>query len=523
MKINFSRVFASLVDRFGDRAALVNTERDRQFTYRQLHSLTNQIARMLSERLQLGADDRYLLILLNDNLSLMHVWTSLKSEAAAVFTNAGDSIDEHLRQIDFVQARCVFIESTLVDKYLEQFRARGLTVVAMDGAPDGCSDVHDFWELLRGVSDADWGREREANDQCAFYRFTGGTTGVPKCAVYAYRHFEYLWDSFTRLDDDIFNPSTRLLHLTPLSHGTLFTLAPTFYSGGCNFTQNHPDLLTWCRNVERFKINTGFFVPTLLYRLLTLTEARARDLSSLSTLIYGAAPMSPSKLSDLQNMFGNIFVQVYGATESFGAVTYLSKADHCGEGREARLASCGRAVRGAELIAADDQGREVKRGEVGELWHRHKGVISGYLANPEATGTEFVDGWWRSGDLGCFDVNGYCTIVDRRKDMIITGGFNVYAIEVESALTSHPAVLMCAVVGVPHADWGEAILAEVVLRPQQNVGEDELIAHAKRVAGSYKAPKRIVFVDQLPLSSVGKVIRKDVRNKYWSDQMRQVN
>ena len=521
MKLNFTRVFALLAQRFADNEALLNVERNRRYTYRQLHELSNQIANMMSTKLGLGEDDRYVLILKNDNLSLLHFWTIMKGRAAAVFTNASDSLAEHLRQIEFVEPKCVFIESDMVAAFEGPLKERGVTLVAMDGAPAGTAGVFDFWELVEQASKAEPEVEREVDAQPAFYRFTGGTTGIPKCAGYSYRHFEHLWLNLVCCEDGIFDARTRMLHLAPLSHATMFFLPPTFFSGGCNVTQNSTDLALWCENVEQFAIDTSFLVPTLLYRLVDLEEARSRNLSSLRTIAYGGAPMSPAKLGALQAGFGNIFVQIYGSTESFCAVTYLSKGDHV-EGSARKLESCGRAAVGVELMVADEQGRELPHGEVGELWHRHRGVISGYYRNPSATAAEFIDGWWKSGDLARMGTDGYVIIVDRKKDVIITGGFNVYAVEVEGALCSHPAVLMCAVVGIPHPEWGEAVLAEVIRRPGADVTAQELAAHVKHSIGNYKAPKEVVFVEHLPVSSVGKVIRKDVRAKYWQGSCRRV-
>lgn len=174
-------------------------------------------------------------------------------------------------------------------------------------------------------------------------------------------------------------------------------------------------------------------------------------------------------------------------------------------------------------MTVDDVGQEQPPGEIGEIWHRNSGVIAGYLNNREATVNEFENGWWKSGDLGRVDADGYITIVDRKKDMIISGGFNIYATEVEAALSSHPAVLMCAVVGVPHSEWGEAVHAEVINKPESSVESEVLIDHTKKILGRYKSPKSITFVNELPLSSVGKVLRRKVREKYWAKRDRKIN
>jgi acyl-CoA synthetase (AMP-forming)/AMP-acid ligase II len=277
--------------------------------------------------------------------------------------------------------------------------------------------------------------------------------------------------------------------------------------------------------VQSERITHSLLVPTLLYRLLDLNSSGTYDLSSLRNLTYGAAPMAPAAVERLIERFGKIFIQVYGATETLTYVSALNKRDHdvATEDARRRLGSAGRIAPGVEIVIADDDGAALPNGQTGEIWLRAPGTVKGYYANPEGTATEFVDGFWKSGDLGYLDEDGYLFIVDRKKDMIITGGFNVYAIEVEAALSEHPAVLMSAVVGVPHPEWGEAVHAEVILRADMTASPDELIDHAKRKIGNYKAPKTVKFVDELPLSSVGKVLRRHVRQPYWEGRGRMVN
>ncbi|MNT18173.1 Long-chain-fatty-acid--CoA ligase [compost metagenome] len=174
-------------------------------------------------------------------------------------------------------------------------------------------------------------------------------------------------------------------------------------------------------------------------------------------------------------------------------------------------------------MVVDDAGKPVPPGATGEVWLRGRGTISGYHNNPEGTAAEFDNGFWKSGDLGYLDEAGYLFIVDRKKDVIITGGFNVYAVEVEATLNAHPAVSMSAVVGVPHDKWGEAVHAEVVLKPGMAIAEEELIELVKERLGRFKAPKSVTFVDALPVSAVGKVLRRQVRERYWKDQSRRVS
>ena len=201
----------------------------------------------------------------------------------------------------------------------------------------------------------------------------------------------------------------------------------------------------------------------------------------------------------------------------------MSKADHLVEdGDDSHLASAGRPSPFTELEIMDDDGNPVPRGETGEIWLRSRAIVPGYFGNPEQTASEFQDGFWKSGDIGRIDERGFFHIVDRKKDMIISGGFNIYANEVESALNSHPAVLMSAVVGVPHEEWGESVHAEVMLKEGAEVEEAELIQHVRNELGGYKTPKSVEIVEEIPTSVVGKVLRRQVRQKYWEEAGRKV-
>jgi acyl-CoA synthetase (AMP-forming)/AMP-acid ligase II len=522
MKMNFANLMAQLAIRFADREALVNIERERRYSFRELHLLTNRIVNMMRERLNLRRGDVFMCLLENDNLSLLHAWTALKGEAAVAWTNYRDSMDEHRWQFEFIGPKVVFMENALLERYYDVLHARDATVVCMDPLDEARDGVLYFWDLLDGVSDANPGVETEAFTDLMVYRFTGGTTGKSKCAQYTMDNWLASRDSFYAEYEQHYEPDTRYLHMAPVSHGSGLAMLPTLFRGGCAVTQNAPDLKQWCRNVEKEKITIGLLLPTLVYRLLELPEAAQHDLSTLRTIAYGGSPMSPTKLKQAQQRFGNIFMQQYGATECLQAVTCLTKADHS-VATDAQLASAGRVAPGVDVRVVGDNGHDVAPGQTGEFWLRARATISGYLKNPEGTAAEFENGYWKSGDMGYIDEQGFLYIVDRKKDVIITGGFNVYAIEVEAALNSHPAVQMSAVVGVPHEEWGEAVHAEVVLRADAEVSADALIEYVKGRLGRFKAPKTMVFVESLPVSVVGKVLRRQVRERHWKDRSRLVS
>ena len=524
MKMNFSTISERLADTFGDREALVNIERNRRYTFTEYHLLTNRIVNMMREKLDLHRGDFWLNIVDNDNASLLHFFTAMKGEATACYANYRDSLEDHAYQVDTVDAKVVFLEADLLSSHYQMLRSRQVTIVSMDPPGPEYPGVHDFWTLLEGVTDNNPAIVNDDRTDLVIMRFTGGTTGRGKCAMYSADNWLMCRDSFYALPDPAWSPDSRFLHMAPITHGSGMLVLPTLFRGGCTVTMNAPDLEAWCENIVGENINMAMMVPTLLYRLLAMDKSALRNLDSLATVYYGAAPMSPSKLKELQAALGNIFIQIYGSTEHAGVALSMSKADHLVESfaDDSHLASAGRPAPGVEMQLMNDEGQPVARGETGEIWLRSRAISLGYFGSPEQTAAEFQDGFWKSGDLGRMDNNGFVCIVDRKKDMIISGGFNVYANEVQGAINSHTAVLMSAVVGIPHDEWGEAVHAEVMLKESATVSVEELRDHVRAELGGYKTPKTIELVTDLPVSAVGKVLRRKVREKYWANAERKV-
>jgi acyl-CoA synthetase (AMP-forming)/AMP-acid ligase II len=276
---------------------------------------------------------------------------------------------------------------------------------------------------------------------------------------------------------------------------------------------NDRSLVTWCRTVEREKVTATLMVPSMLYRLLEAPETRDFDLSSLQTVYYGASPMSPARLKQLRQRFGDIFVQLYASSEHCGAATSMSKAEHLPDhnGDESHFASAGRIVPGVELLIVDRQGRRVPHGQDGEIWIRSRATCLGYLHAPEKTAEEFCDGYWKSGDFGRIDGNGYVYVLDRVKDTIHCNEQNVYPSVVEAALSAHPTVMMSAVVGISDPDCGEYVHAEVVLREGAAVDVEELRQFLGPRLSDNDMPRTISIAASLPLTPVGKVLRRTVR------------
>ena len=514
MQIDFSIVSENLAKSYGDAECIVNVERDRRYSFVEYHRLTNRIVNMMRERLQLRRGDTWLNILNNDNLSILGFFTALKGEAAACYTNTTDTLESQRNQIGLVEPKVVFTEVELLPTHYELFKEFGVTVVSMDPPGEEFPEVLHFWDLLPGVSEENPNVVSDDREDCLVMRFTGGTTGAAKAVMYSIDNWMACRDLHFAMADPVPSRSVRLLHFGMISHASGVVLFPIMFKGGCNVTMNDRMLQTWCQTVEREKITSSLMVPSMLYALLGAPEAAAADLSSLEAIYYGASPISPSRLKELRERFGNIFIQLYGSSEHGGAVSSLGTADHLPDesGGESHFSSAGRPVPGIELLIMGKDGELVPDGQDGEIWMRSRAICIGYLKNPEKTEAEFCDGFWKSGDMGRIDKNGYLYVLDRVQDTIVNNDSNVYPNVVEGAIMAHPSVMIAAVVGIPDPGCGEAVHAEIVLRVGATIDLDELrkFLAARLVANN--RPATLSIAAELPLSPVGKVLRRVVRS-----------
>jgi fatty-acyl-CoA synthase len=395
-------------------------------------------------------------------------------------------------------------------------RCERLRHLASFGAMDGAVDI---LAATAAAEPAELVDEGDTAD-LAFLAYTGGTTGRSKGVMLPHRSLVAM--TFALFADWDWPPQIRFLAATPISHAAGVTLFPVMLRGGFSRLVNGFEPEVFGRVVEEEKITATFLVPTLVYALIDNVELRRRrDFSSLQMIIYGAAPMSPDRLLEAMQIFGRVFVQLYGQTEAPQIITSMRTIDH-DPARPERLGSCGRPNPMLDVKLLDSELREVGIGEPGEICVRGSLVMDGYWKRPDANAETLRGGWLHTGDVAVRDAEGYYYIVDRTKDMIISGGFNIYPREVEDALMSHPAVASAAVIGVPDEKWGEAVKGFVVLKPGSNAGVAELQAHVKERRGAPWSPKTIDVVDDIPVTGLGKIDRKRLRAPYWEGRSRGV-
>ncbi|GAY09484.1 long-chain fatty acid--CoA ligase [Pseudonocardia sp. N23] len=346
---------------------------------------------------------------------------------------------------------------------------------------------------------------------------TGGTTGRPKGVVLTGRALETM--TAITLMSYPFEGRPAYLALAPLTHAAGVLCFPVMALGGRIVVMPKPDVGEFLGLVERERVTHTFLPPTLIYMLLDHPALDTTDTSSLQCLFYGAAPMSTARLEEGLTRIGPVLGQLFGQTEAPMMISTMAPADHFhpdGTLARERFSSAGRPTPLVTVAIMDEEGNILAGGERGEIVVRSSLVMSGYHRNPDATAEASRFGWHHTGDIGFLDPEGWLHIVDRAKDMIISGGFNIYSAEVEQALAAHPAVRECAVVGLPDEKWGERVVAVVELHPGTEVTGPELVAFAKQRVGSVKAPKQVLTWTDLPRSTVGKVVKTEIRARLTS-------
>jgi fatty-acyl-CoA synthase len=343
-------------------------------------------------------------------------------------------------------------------------------------------------------------------DDIAVMGYTGGTTGRPKGVVHT--HSSALAAVQMAAAEWQWPANGQVLAVTPVSHAAGILAYPTWLHGGTFHMLPTFDPNNLAAYVRDNRIGATFMVPTMIYRLIDHAKAYGLDLSPIETILYGAAPMAVPRLVEAIETFGPIFQQLYGQTEAPTCIAYLAREQH-DVAKGDRLGSCGTPHAGLDLALLDSEGLPVKSGEAGEICVRGPFVMQGYWKRPEETEAAFAGGWLHTGDIGRLDADGYLHIVDRKKDLIISGGFNIVPRDVEDAILGLPGVVACAVVGLPDPKWGEAVTAAIVC--EKPLDAAAVIAHVTAARGKVAAPKAVHFIASIPLTPIGKVDKKALR------------
>ncbi|WP_182358312.1 acyl-CoA synthetase [Tomitella gaofuii] len=445
-----------------------------------------------------------------------------KCGAVRVPVNARLGAEELAHVLGDAGVRLLVVDAVHVDTARRAVADAGLdcTVVELGGQYEAL--------LAEGEADAAVAVDVDAGDPCVL-NFTSGSTGRLKAAVQTQGN--RLANMRKRLmnPDERPGPGDRYLAGGPITHASGMTILATLSRGSAVVVLPRWDAGGFLRTVERERITSAFVVPTMLTMLLDHPDLHAADLSSLRTIGVGGAPVSPTRLREAVRAFGPIVMQGYGLGETTSGITVLTRDDVARGAAAATpedeelLRSCGRPMFDTEVRVVGDDGAPLPPGEIGEITARGPDCVREYFRAPDLTAETFRGGWVHTGDLGYFRKDGYLFIVDRVKDMIVSGGFNIYCSEVETALSSHPAVADVCVVGVPDDTWGEAVKAVVVRRAGATATEDALVAHCAEHLARIKKPRSVDFVDALPVNRNGKTDRKAVRERYWAGAGRRVH
>ncbi len=517
----YTRGLLPAIDRYADKVGFIDS--DYHGTYAQHGDRVARLCRALSTELGIGPTDRFAVMATNSHqyLELYH----------AAFMGAGVINPLNLRlagkELDYI-VRDSGTEVVFVDAFFAGLFAQAME--ASDGPSPirhvvliGDADVpHDIkYEDLIASVDPVFPNEPEETDPVVLM-YTGGTTGLPKGVLVEHRaEMLNLYHVAMVLD---FDETAVYMHQTPMFHaasmggilgipsaGATTLFMPLFEPAGA------------AALIEAHKVSQTVMVPTMIGMVLNHPDFRREQLDSLRVLTYGASPMPAAILDSLLDLYPDLdLTQGYGMTESSSVLTWLGAADHRIGGD--RLRSAGRPLPGVVLSIQNDDGTEVEKGQTGEVCAKSGNYMREYWNKPEATAEAFAGGWYHTGDAGYIDSDGFLYLVDRVKDMIVTGGENVYSAEVESAISKHPAVQQVAVIGIPHDTWGEQVHAVVVLRDGAEATEAEIIDFAREEIAGYKCPKSVEFSDEpLPLSGAMKVLKRDLRAPYWEGHGRGVN
>lgn len=492
----------------------------RRFTYAEFNERVNRQVNGLSA-MGLKKGDRVAVLLNNCAEAIEAVAAAAKGGFVHVPVNFRNMSREIANVLTHSGSALIFVDAEYKDKF-DKANVRGVRSIVVD--PGQSYSQYERW--LADQSPAEPSVDVTVDDNFMIC-YTSGATGTPKGVLHQQRqsvaHAPVVVWYYQ------FDQSSRVLLVYP--HNSIASInmfyVPAWLVGAAVVLtdQRHFNADRWCDLVQSERVTHCHLVPTMLFRVLESAKLPVTDHSSLRTIGYGSAPMPTERVERLQQVFGNILIQGYGMTEVSSVAAILDKRDHLESmrGDRERLSSCGRPAFGCELRVVDESGRDVVPGEVGEIIFRGPQVMTGYWNDPEKTAETIRGGWLYSGDMARVDDKGYLYIVDRKKDLIISGGANISSREVEEVLYWHPAVREASVIGKPDDQWGELPHAFISLKAGKSVASEELLSFCRERLAHYKCPHRIEIIDELPKSPMGKILKTELRARFWEGMKKKVN
>jgi len=493
---------------------------DKVASYKDVRESTSQMVQALQSK-GLGVGSRVAIISANRPEVLSNIAAMQLNGCIGTPLHPLGSLDDHAYVLEAAEIEALVFDAALFSEVAAALKERvpGLKHFLGFG-PNDVGD--DYMELAAQFEPLPLTPPDVSPDDIASVNFTGGTTGKPKGVMSTYSVTSYMTQ--IQMAEWEFPEEVRMLMATPLSHAAAAFFIPVLQKGGAFYVMQGFDFDDFFNMVRDHKITCTMLVPVMLNFLLDHPRATDGSMDSMETIFYGASPMSPARLVEGIEKWGQIFYQFFGQSECPMVISNMSKKEH-DLSKPERLSSCGRPSPWIHLSLRDTEGNEAAPGEAGEICIRGPLIMKGYKDMPEQTAEAFAGGWLHTGDVGKLDDEGFLYIVDRTKDMIVTGGFNVFPREVEDVLSTHEAVGQVVVIGVPDEQWGEAVKAVVVLKPDYEASDDltsTMQALVKDAKGSVQSPKSIDFVEGIPLTAVGKPDKKAVRAQYWEGSERGV-
>ncbi|MEK6299157.1 MAG: long-chain-fatty-acid--CoA ligase [Acidobacteriota bacterium] len=488
--------------------------------------LNERVDRLSSALIGLGVErgDRVAVLALNCHRFFELYYAIAQIGAVVVPINFRIPPREIKYILDHSGSRAIAVDAALTPS-LEAIRSQLETVQQFISIADQPAPGYLAYEELIAANSPLVDAPKIEDDELLGLFYTSGTTGEPKGVMLTHRNMlsniEHSESVFDYLPTDIYLHSAPMFHLADGAAVFSNTARGATQAFVPRFEPKHV-----LETISSERITLALFVPTMINFLLQEPNIDSYDLSSLRHMTYGASPIAPETLKRAMKVFGCDFGQGYGLTEASPLLTVLTAEDHAAvnEKSERRLASCGKPVKGVDVRVVSFEGSDVKPGEVGEIIARGPNIMLGYWKRPADTEQAIVDGWLHTGDLATVDEDGYIYLVDRKKDMIVTGGENVYSTEVEAALYEHPAIKEAAVIPVPDADWGEAVHACVTLCDGARLEPEELIEFCRERLANYKLPRSVEIIEgELPKGGTGKILKKQLREKHWQGRSRLIS